>query len=103
VVSFFFLKQLKYTLLVELIQLEQLFRNNTGGTFNVTGFSTGTTDTSVTGTYTAGTAVFRNNTGGTFNVTGFNTNDTCYWWNIQMEQQHLETILVEHLMIDLVR
>jgi hypothetical protein len=45
VVSFFFLKQLKYTLLVELIQLEQLFRNNTGGTFNVTGFSTGTTDT----------------------------------------------------------
>jgi hypothetical protein len=29
-----FLKQLKYTLLVELIQLEQLFRNNTGGTFN---------------------------------------------------------------------
>jgi hypothetical protein len=32
-----------------------VFRNNTGGTFNVTGFSTGTTDTVVTGgTYTAG-------------------------------------------------
>jgi hypothetical protein len=47
-----------------------VFRNNTGGTFNVTGltlmiqFVTG-------GTYTDGTATFRNNTGGTFNVIGF--------------------------------
>jgi hypothetical protein len=49
-----------------------VFRNNTGGTFNVTGFSTGTTEVFVTGgTYTDGTATFRNNTGGTFNVIGF--------------------------------
>jgi hypothetical protein len=43
---------------VELIQLEQLCLN-TGGTFNVTGFSTGTTLFVTGGTYTAGTAVFR--------------------------------------------
>jgi hypothetical protein len=44
-----------------------VFRNT--GTFNVTGFSTGTTEVFVTGgTYTDGTATFRNNTGGTFNV-----------------------------------
>lgn len=53
------------------------FRNNTGGTFNVTGFSTGNTEVFVTGgTYTAGTATFRNNTGGTFSVTGFTTGFT---------------------------
>jgi hypothetical protein len=46
------------------------FTNNTGGTFNVTGFS----DTFVTGgTYSSGTAIFTNNTGGTFNVVGFST------------------------------
>ncbi len=72
------------------------FTNNTGGTFNVVGFSTpftgGTingltantisattyqnlpTDIRVTGgTYSSGTATFTNNTGGTFNVTGFST------------------------------
>ncbi len=50
------------------------FRNNTGGTFTVTGFKT--SDFFVTGgTYTNGTATFRNNTGGTFNVTGFKTSD----------------------------
>jgi hypothetical protein len=56
----------------------QLYLNNTGGTFNVTGFSTGGgVDVFVTGgTYTAGTATFRN-TGGTFNVTGFST--ISYW------------------------
>jgi hypothetical protein len=76
-----------------------VFRNNTGGTFNVTGFSTGTTDTVTGGTYTAGTAVFRNNTGGTFNVTGLTiTEHLLLVEHIQMEQQHLETILVEHLM-----
>jgi hypothetical protein len=77
------------------------FRNNTGGTFNVTGFTNpftggtvtgattftnGLTATSISattylglptdirvtgGTYSAGTATFRNNTGGTFSVTGF--------------------------------
>ncbi len=56
------------------------FTNNTGGTFTVTGFSTGSTsgtDIRVTGgTYTAGTATFRNNTGGTFTVTGFSTGST---------------------------
>jgi len=52
------------------------FTNNTGGTFTVTGFSTGgtsSTDTFVTGaTYSNNTFTFRNNTGGTFNVL-FNT------------------------------
>jgi hypothetical protein len=70
-----------------------IFTNNTGGTFSVTGFSTGYTltnseiisvlgytplsaysDTYVTGgTYSNGNAIFTNNTGGTFSVTGFNT------------------------------
>jgi len=46
-----------------------VFINNTGGTFNVTGFS----DTFVTGaTYSNNTFTYRNNTGGTFNVS-FNT------------------------------
>jgi len=69
------------------------FTNNTGGTFTVTGYSTGYTltssaitstlgyvplsaytDTNITGgTYTTGTAIFTNNTGGTFSVTGFTT------------------------------
>ena len=49
-----------------------IFKNNTGGTFNVTGLYTGTTDIFVTGgTYTNGTATFTNNSGGTFSVTGF--------------------------------
>lgn len=50
------------------------FTNNTGGTFNVTGFLTGLTDTFVTGgTYNSnnGTATFTNTSGGTFNVSGF--------------------------------
>jgi hypothetical protein len=51
------------------------YRNNTGGTFTVTGFVTG--DTYVTGgTYSNGTATYRNNTGGTFTVTGFVSGDT---------------------------
>ena len=68
-----------------------IFTNNTGGTFSVSGFSTGYTltstgintalgytplsaytDTFTTGgTYSNGTTVFTNNTGGTFTVTGF--------------------------------
>ena len=53
------------------------FFNNTGGTFNVSGFVTGFTDSYVSGgTYTAGTATFTNTTGGTFTVTGFTTGDT---------------------------
>ena len=52
------------------------FTNNTGGTFTVTGFSTGgtsSTDTFVTGaTYSNNTFTYTNNTGGTFNVL-FNT------------------------------
>lgn len=48
------------------------FRNNTGGTFTVTGFKTD--DIFVTGgTYSAGSILFRNNTGGTFTVTGLST------------------------------
>jgi hypothetical protein len=66
------------------------YRNNTGGTFTVTGFSNTTllsattisattylglpTDIRVTGgTYSNGTTTFRNNTGGTFSVTGLTT------------------------------
>jgi hypothetical protein len=47
--SAFFLKQLKYVTGGTYTAGTAVFRNNTGGTFNVTGFSTGTTDTVVTG------------------------------------------------------
>lgn len=51
---------------------EVTFYNNTGGTFNVSGFVTGFTDSFVSGgTYAAGTATFTNTTGGTFTVSGF--------------------------------
>lgn len=50
------------------------FTNNTGGTFNVSGFLTGLTDTFVTGgTYSAGTITFTNTSGGTFEVSGLTT------------------------------
>ncbi len=78
------------------------FTNNTGGTFNVSGFYTGFTggvvsgltattisattylglpiDVHVTGgTYSNGIATFTNNTGGTFNVNGFYTGATAYF------------------------
>jgi predicted Rdx family selenoprotein len=46
--------------------------NNTGGTFNVTGFSTGTTDTvTQVELIQLEQLCLENNTGGTFNVTGF--------------------------------
>jgi hypothetical protein len=49
-----------------------IFTNNTGGTFSVSGFGTGS-DIFVTGaTYSNNTFTFSNNTGGTFNVL-FNT------------------------------
>ena len=49
------------------------FTNNTGGTFNVTGFLTGFTDTYVTGsTYNNNTFTFTNTSGGSFSV-NFNT------------------------------
>ena len=49
------------------------FTNNTGGTFNVSGFLVGYTDVEVTGsTYNNNTFTFTNSTGGTFNVS-FNT------------------------------
>jgi hypothetical protein len=48
-----------------------MFTNNTGGTFNVTGFYTGATDVFVTGaTKSNDVATFVNNTGGTFTLTG---------------------------------
>ena len=53
-----------------------VFTNNTGGTFNVSGFYTGATDVFVTGgTYltSASTLTFTNNTGGTFSITGITT------------------------------
>jgi hypothetical protein len=52
------------------------FTNNSGGTFNVTGFLTGYTDVITTGgTYDSNTgiATFNNTDGNTFNVTGFYT------------------------------
>ncbi len=50
------------------------FTNSTGGTFTVSGFSSGMTDTFVTGgTYSNGTATFTRNNNASFNVTGFNT------------------------------
>jgi len=53
------------------------FTNTTGGTFNVTGFTSGMTDTFVTGgTYSNGTATFTRSNGAAFNVTGFNTGTT---------------------------
>ena len=46
-----------------------VFTNNTGGTFNVTGFYAGATDVFVTGaTYNNNTFTFTNNTGSTFDV-----------------------------------
>ena len=54
------------------------FTNTTGGTFSVSGFSSGI-DIYVTGgtfSSSAATATFTNNTGGTFNVTGFTTTST---------------------------
>jgi len=73
-----------------------VFKNNTGGTFSVSGFSTGYTltssaitstlgyvplssytDTFVTGgTYSNEIIIFTNNTGGTFSVSGFSTSNT---------------------------
>ena len=56
-----------------------VFTNNTGGTFNVDGFFTGSTEVFVTGgTYNnnIGRATFVNTTGGTFNVDGFFTGST---------------------------
>ncbi len=55
------------------------FRNTTGGTFNVTGFTTGGTsgtEVFVTGgtvNSSGGTATFTNTTGGTFTITGMTT------------------------------
>jgi len=49
------------------------FTNTTGGTFNVTGFTTGSTDTNITGgTYTkfTGSLQLTNNLGQTVNITG---------------------------------
>ena len=76
-----------------------IFTNNTGGTFNVSGFDssftggtvdglTATTISATTylglpidvrvtgGTYSNGVAIFTNNTGGTFNVSGFDSSFT---------------------------
>lgn len=56
------------------------FFNNTGGTFNVSGFVTGFTDSYVSGgTYVAGTATFTNTTGGTFTVPGFYTGSSEFY------------------------
>lgn len=58
------------------------FANNTGGTFNVSGFTLPMTDTYVTGgTYDSNTGIaeFTNSTGGTFTVGGFSTGEDIYW------------------------
>jgi fibronectin-binding autotransporter adhesin len=54
-------------------------RNNSGGTFTISGFTTGssTTDIYTTGgTYSNGVLTLGNNTGGTFTVSGFTTGST---------------------------
>ena len=57
------------------------FTNNTGGTFTVSGFLTGYTDTNVTGgTYSNGNVTFTNSSGGTFTVSGFSTGNTTIHW-----------------------
>jgi hypothetical protein len=54
-----------------------VFTNNTGGTFNVSGFAIN--DIFVTGgTFSDDVIVFTNNTGGTFSVTGL-TNNVKHW------------------------
>jgi hypothetical protein len=56
-----------------------VFTNNTGGTFNVSGFYTGATDVFVTGgTYSANTITINNSTGGTISITGITPN-VKYW------------------------
>ncbi len=58
------------------------FTNNSGGTFTVTGFYTGSTEIYTTGgTYNqnSGVATFTNNTGGTYNVSGFLTGYTNFY------------------------
>jgi hypothetical protein len=48
------------------------FTNNSGGTFNVTGFTSGMTDTYTTGgTYYNGTTTFTKTNGGTYTVSGY--------------------------------
>lgn len=55
-----------------------IFTDNTGDTFEVTGFTS--FDTYVTGgTYSAGTITFSNNAGGTFDVTGLSTGSTLFF------------------------
>jgi hypothetical protein len=53
------------------------FTNNSGGTFNVTGFTSGMTDTYTTGgTVNNGVATFTKTNGGTYSVSGFATTFT---------------------------
>ena len=50
------------------------FTNNSGGTFNVSGFASGYTDTYTTGgTYSNGTTVFTKTNGETYDVSGYTT------------------------------
>ena len=50
------------------------FTNNSGGTFNVTGFTSGMTDTFTTGgTYSDGTTIFTKTNGETYSVSGYTT------------------------------
>jgi hypothetical protein len=50
--------------------------NNSGGTINITGFTTGSTDIITGGTYSDGTLSLVNVTGGTINISGFTTGST---------------------------
>ena len=55
------------------------FRNNQGGTFNVSGFLTGYTDTNTFitgGTYSNGTTTLRDNNGGSVSISGYYTGTT---------------------------
>ena len=71
-----------FMLIVEDTQGAAVFSNSTGGTFNVTGFTSGGTgtDTFLTGgTYNNSTGTLsleRNDSGSTINITGFTTGAT---------------------------
>jgi hypothetical protein len=66
------------------------FTNNTGGTFDVSGFFKISDDTYVTGgTYTNGNIIFRNNQGGSFGVTGLpigGAGGQVYYLNLSQNQ-----------------
>ena len=74
------------------------FTNNSGGTFDVSGFLVGYTDTNtyVTGgthgNPSTGVSTFTNNTGGTFDVTGYLTDSSAYWTSGSTGDYSIKTV-----------